>query len=172
MYRFTLRFGGGTLIQAAVDAAALRLMKEPRSERRRAVLIITDDYGVRTRREQSVVRDFWEADAILSGLIVRNAGVQALNTVGTILGPQNLLLRAGMKGIAAKTGGDTIQSGDAGAAFQESMHRIRSRYSLYYVQPEGKPGSTRSIRVELAGDATARFPAAHVRARTGYVVPK
>jgi VWFA-related protein len=168
----TLRFGGGTLIQAAVDAAALRLMKEPRGERRRAVLIITDNYGVRTRREQSVVRDYWEADAILSGLIVRNAGVLALNAVGTILGPQNLFLRAGMKGIAAKTGGDTIPSGDAGAAFQESMHRIRSRYSLYYAQPDGKPGSTRSIRVELAGDTATRFPGARVRARTGYVVPK
>ena len=33
-----LRFGGGTRIQDAVDAAALRLMHEPKSERRRAVL--------------------------------------------------------------------------------------------------------------------------------------
>src|SRR5205823_12798618 len=64
------RFGGGTLIQSAVDAAALRLMREPRSERRRAVLVITDNIGIRTRRELSVVRDFWEADALLSGLIV------------------------------------------------------------------------------------------------------
>jgi VWFA-related protein len=168
----SLRFGGGTLIQAAVDAAALRLMKEPKTERRRAVLIITDDYGVRTHREQTVVRDYWEADAILSGLIVHNAAGQALNTVGSILGPQNLILKAGMKGIAAKTGGDTIRSSDAGAAFQESMRRIRSRYSLYYVQPDGTPGSTRSIRVELAGDAATRYPGARVRARTGYVVPK
>jgi VWFA-related protein len=52
------RFGGGTLIQSSVDAAALRFVREPRSERRRAVLIITDNIGMRTRREQSVVRDF------------------------------------------------------------------------------------------------------------------
>jgi VWFA-related protein len=168
----TLRFGGGTLIQAAVDAAALRLMKEPKSEQRRAVLIITDDFGTRTRREQSVVRDFWEADAILSGLIVRYGAVQALHTAGIILGPQNLLIEAGMKGISAKTGGDTIRASDAGAAFQESMRRIRSRYSLYYAQPDGKPQTTRTIRVELAGDAAKRYPKARVRARTGYVVPK
>ncbi len=168
------RFAGGTWIRAAVDAAALRLMKETKREGRRAVLIITDDYGTHPKREQSVVRDFWEADAILSGLIVRSASVQTLRTAGTILAPEMLLLQAGsgMKGIAAKTGGDTVHASDAGVAFQESMRRIRSRYSLYYPQPEGKPQTTRSIRVELSGDAAKRYPNARVRARTGYVVPK
>jgi Ca-activated chloride channel homolog len=168
------RFAGGTWIRAAVDAAALRLMKEPKREGRRAVLIITDDYGTHKGREQSVVRDFWEADAILSGLIVRNPSLQSLHTAVAVLSPEMLLIYAGtgMKGIAAKTGGDTINASDAGAAFQESMRRIRSRYSLYYAQPEGRSETTRSIRVELAGDAAKRYPKALVRARTGYVVPK
>src|SRR5262249_15667968 len=67
-----LRFGGGTKIQSAVDDAALRFLHEQRTARRRAVLVITDNIGLRTRKESTVVRDFWEADAILSGLIVRN----------------------------------------------------------------------------------------------------
>jgi VWFA-related protein len=167
-----LRFGGGTRIQDAVDAAAHRFMHEPRSERRRAVLIVTDNMGVRTRREQSVVRDFWEADALLSGLVVSNKVFRTIHTVGAILGPQNLLMEAGMKGIAEKTGGDAIGAQDVGAAFQESMHRIRSRYSLYYAQPEGQPGSRRSIQVELTGEAARQHPKARVRARTGYVIPK
>jgi len=167
-----LQFGGGTLIQAAVDDAALRFQHEHRTERRRAVLIITDNIGMRTRREETVVRDFWEADALLSGLIVANPAYQALHTVGIVLGPQNLLMQAGMKGIAEKTGGDTIRSGDSGAAFQEAMHRIRSRYSLYYEQPEAKPGTRRTIHVELAGEAAKRNPKARVRARTGYLAPK
>ena len=165
------RFGGGTLIQSAVDAAALKFMDQPRNQRRRAVLIITDNMGMRTRREQSVVRDFWEADALLSGLIVGNPVFRTLHTVGIVLGPQNLLMQAGMKGIAAKTGGDAISSDDAGPAFQDAMHRIRSRYSLYYAQPQAKPGATRSIRVELANSAAQRFPKAKVRSRTGYIVP-
>ena len=165
------RFGGGTLIQAAVDDAALKFLHEPRNQRRRAVLIITDNMGIRTRREQTVVRDFWEADALLSGLIVSNPLYRTMHTVGIILGPQNLLIQAGMKGIAAKTGGDAISSDDAGPAFQDAMHRIRSRYSLYYAQPQAKPGVTRSIRVELANSAARRFPKARVRSRTGYVVP-
>jgi VWFA-related protein len=166
------RFGGGTMIQRAVDDAALHFKKEARGERRRAVLIITDNIGVRTKSEGSVVRDYWEADALLSGLIVPNTAFRALNTASTVMNPLHLAMSAGMKGIAEKTGGDAIDVKDAGAAFQESMHRIRSRYSLYYAQPEGKPGTMRTIRVELAGEAARQHPKARVRARTGYVVPK
>lgn len=162
-----LRFGGGTRIQGAVDDAALRFLHEKRTGRRRAVLVITDDVGMRTRREESVVRDFWEADALLSGLLVRNPVQVALMATS----PLTLAMSAGMKGIAAKTGGDTVHSDDPGAGFQEAMRRIRTRYSLYYPMPEGKPGTRRSVRVELAPAAAARFPKAKVRARMGYVVP-
>jgi len=166
-----LNFGGGTLIQAAVSDAAMRFRREPHTERRRAVLIITDNMGRRTRREASVVEEFWESDAILSGLIVRNPAYQAMRTVGIILGPQNLAMEAGMKGIAEKTGGDSLTANEPGPAFQEAMRRIRTRYSLYYALPEGKPGATRAIRVELAPAAAQLFPKSHVRARSGYVVP-
>src|SRR5579863_3345348 len=87
-----IRFGGGTFIQAAVDDAAQRFLHEKRTQRRRAVLIITDNIGTRTRREESVVRDFWEADALLSGLIVRNPSFQARRTVGIIMAPQTLAM--------------------------------------------------------------------------------
>jgi Ca-activated chloride channel homolog len=166
-----LQFGGGTKIQQAVDDAALRFMGEPKSQRRRAVLAITDNIGLRTRREQTIVRDFWEADALLSGLIIANKAMETIHTVGLVLGPQNLLTQAGMKGIAQKTGGDAIRAEDPGMAFREAMRRIRTRYSLYYVLPEDKPGKRRTIRVELAGDAAKEQPKARVRARTGYIVP-
>jgi VWFA-related protein len=166
-----LKFGGGTYIQNAVDDAALRLGKEPRTRRRRAVLIVTDDFGQRTRRESTVVRDFWEADALLTGLIVRSAAAHTMHTFNTVTHPYLVSLEVGIKGVAEKTGGDFIQAGDAGAAFQESMRRIRQRYSLYYAQPEGKPGSIRSVHVELQGEAAKQHPKAKVRARTGYQVP-
>jgi Ca-activated chloride channel homolog len=165
-----LTFGGGTMIQSAVDEAALRFLREQRNERRRAVLIITDNIGQRTRREASVVRDFWEADAILSGLIVSNKAFQALRTVGIIMGPQTLIMQAGMRGIATKTGGDTIAAADPSAAFPEAMSRIRRRYSIYYGLPAAKIGSRRTVRVELSKEAEKRYPKARVRARTGYIV--
>jgi VWFA-related protein len=166
-----LNFGGGTLIQAAVSDAAMRFRREPHTERRRAVLIVTDNMGRRTRREASVVEEFWESDAILSGLIVSNPAYQAMRTVGIILGPQNLAMQAGMKGIAEKTGGDSLTANEPGTAFEEAMRRIRTRYSLYYALPEAKPGVTRAIRVELAPAAAQRVPKCRVRARSGYVVP-
>ena len=166
------RFGGSTKIQASVDDTALRFLREPRGARRRAVLVITDNIGMRTRREQSVVRDFWEADALLSGLIVENKKFRTVHTIGLIMAPDAMLLEAGMKGIAEKTGGDAIRAEDPGAAFQESMHRIRTRYSLYYAQPGGRPGSRRSIRVELTADLAKQHPKAQVRARRGYVAPR
>jgi hypothetical protein len=135
------------------------------------VLIVTDNVGMRTRREETVVRDFWEADALLSGLIIRGVALQTAQTVTTVVAPQTLLLRAGMKGIAEKTGGDAIRSDDPGPAFQEMMHRIRSRYSLYYAMPPGKPGAARNIHVELSDQAQQRFPKARVRARHGYRIP-
>jgi len=166
-----VNFGGGTLIQAAVSDAAMRFRREPHTERRRAVLIVTDNMGRRTRREASVVEEFWESDAILSGLIVRNPTYQAMRTVGIILGPQNLAMEAGMKGIAEKTGGDSLTANEPGSAFAEAMRRIRTRYSLYYALPEAKPGVTRTNRVELTTAAAQRSPKSRVRARTGYVVP-
>jgi Ca-activated chloride channel family protein len=166
-----LKFGGGTFIQTAAEEAAKRLAREPRTARRRAVLIITDDFGQRTRRESNVVREFWEADAILTGLIVRSAAVQTFQTINTITHPYLMSFQVGVKGITEKTGGDFIRVDDPGPAFQESMHRIRTRYSLYYPLPEGKPGSKRSIHVELTEEAAKRYPKARVRSRTGYVVP-
>ena len=166
-----LRFGGGTFIQTAVDDAALRLAKEPRGNRRRAVLIVTDNFGQRTRQEKSVVRDFWEADAILTALVVRRKREEAMMGIAKITSPITLAMSVGVQGVAEKTGGDFVQADDAGTAFQDSMHRIRTRYSLYYPLPEGKPGTTRTIHVELTGDTAKRNPKARVRARTGYVVP-
>jgi VWFA-related protein len=167
-----LRFGGGTAILRAVDAAATRFLHEPRNERRRAVLIITDNVPSRKGVQRRVVHNYWEADALLSGLIVSNPIFQTMRTVHLTINPLNRIAEGGMKGVATKTGGDSITDKDSAAAFQESMHRIRSRYSLYYAQPEAKPGTTRSVRVELTGDAANQHPKARVRARTGYVVPK
>jgi hypothetical protein len=78
----------------------------------------------------------------------------------------------GIKGITEKTGGDFIHAGDPGSDFQESMRRIRTRYTLYYAVPEGaKPGSVRTIHTALSPEAAKRYPGARVRARTGYTVP-
>jgi VWFA-related protein len=166
------RFGGGTHLLAAVDDAAEYFLREPRTERRRAVLILTDNYGQRSRRVSTVVHHLWEADALLSGLIIRSAGETAVRTAMLVSSPLSILIQEGMASVAEKTGGDTIKADDPDDALRAAMRRIRLRYSLYYAMPEGKPGDQRQIKVELSPDAESHYPTARVRARKGYLVPE
>jgi VWFA-related protein len=156
-------FRFGSPIQKAVDDAARHFIGQPKTNRRRAVLVITDNQG--TNRDRAAVSDFWEADAVLAGLIVANG------TTRILLGPC-AFGRCGINGIAEQTGGDTLKADDAGTGFREMIHRLRRRYSLLYAMPQGKPGEQRKIKVELTGAASQRNPNAQIRARSGYIVPK
>ncbi|HEV8043460.1 MAG TPA: VWA domain-containing protein [Bryobacteraceae bacterium] len=165
------RFGGGTRLLAAVDDAAEYFLREPRTQRRRAILILTDNYGQRSRRGSTVVHHLWEADALLSGLIIRSPGETAVKTAMLVSSPLTILIQEGMAGVAEKTGGDTLKADDTDDALRDSMRRIRSRYSLYYDMPPGNPGEQRHVKVELSPDTLSRYPTAKVRARKGYLVP-
>jgi VWFA-related protein len=164
------KFGGSTHLLAGVDDAAKYFMEQPRNERRRAVLILTDNYGQRSRKGSTVVHRLWEADASLSGLIIRGSVEQAINTVAMAMNPLLLALREGMEGVADKTGGDTLKGSNTGEDFREMMRRIRQRYSLFYAVPQGKAGGQRMVRVELSSEALSRYPNARVRAPKGYVM--
>jgi Mg-chelatase subunit ChlD len=161
-----LRFGGGTRIQASADQVATRFMKQPRTSRRRAVIVFTDDVGQRSFHEGKITEHFWEADSLLCELIIRST----FTSVMSVLSPSS---HAGtISHIVDKTGGETVKAGDnAGANFQQMMQRIRRRYTLYYPMPAGKPGEHREIKVELTDAAKRRFPDSRVRARKGYLLP-
>ena len=77
-----------------------------------------------------------------------------------------------MLGVAAKTGGETVNADDPGHAFREMLHRMRMRYSIYYQMPAGKAGASREVLLQLSPRAKARYPAGQVLARRGYLIPK
>ena len=159
-------FGGGTYILDGVDEAAKYFQSQPGTERRRAVLAFTDDDGHGFKSQKSVTRDLWEADAILSGLIIGTPSVIQ------IAGPH---LTGGddyIEDVAAQTGGDVVRADPPGPAFRQMLLRMRKRYSLYYPMPPGKPGQVRRVTVELSPSAKSRHPDAAVLARKGYVVTK
>jgi VWFA-related protein len=149
-------------IQAAVGAAARQFLKQHAlnrqgPNRRRAIVVITDDQGTSVRL--SALRDLEEADAVVLGVIVSR-------------GPR--LLPFGYKGIrdfAIKTGGDMMNTRDAAEGVRETLNRLRMRYSLFYPLPPCSPGEKRTVHVELTGEAAATHPGAIVRARTGYLAP-
>jgi Ca-activated chloride channel family protein len=164
---------GGTHILRAVNDAAAYFLKEKRTERRRAVLIMTDNHGQPSGKRNTVIRALWEADALLCGLELRAAGESVLLGVRSVTSPAAAFMNMeNMTSVVEETGGDLIKGRDPGADFEEMIRRLRLRYMLVYAQPQGKPGEERRIKVELSEDAKKKTPQARVRARDGYYLPK
>lgn len=165
-------FTGGTRLLAAVDDVAKYLMKERKSQSRRAVIVITDDQGVRTRRESTVANRLWEADASLNGLIVSSGMQNFWKWYGRIAAPHvELTMKQGIGGVAEKTGGLLIRSGDAATRFPELLRHLRARPTLFYEMPAAPPGQQRKIRLEFTGEGRRAYPNVKLYARTGYRVP-
>jgi hypothetical protein len=146
-----MRFGGDWKPEKAAGDAALKFRGEPVTQRRRAVLLITDRIGARSPGDTAAIHDLWTSDAVLSALVLSGA-------------QQTRILQPGANAIADKTGGATIVAGPPGPSFQDSVRRLRRRYTLYYALPTATPGVERSIHVECTR------PDTQVRARTGYIV--
>jgi VWFA-related protein len=153
-----LQFGGGSNTgQAAIDAA-IRFRREPKSARRRAVLIVTDKAGSASPEAEAAVRSLWQNDVVLAELVLTGSKETRTDVRGS-------------NPIAQRTGGSTVIAGDPGATFQRSVRLLRRRYTLYYNLPGGIAGSERGIQVQLSPEAAKRYPGATLRARTGYTVP-
>jgi uncharacterized protein (DUF58 family) len=148
-------FKGCSHIQKSLADAAVPFRWQGPTTGRRAIVIVTDDAG--SQRYDNAVRSLWEVDAVVLGVIVNR--------------PKIIFDRYGIREIVQKTGGDSIATADAGEGLVEMIRRLRSRYSLYYSMPQGKPGSERKVKVELTPQVMREHPGAVVRARTGYVVP-
>jgi VWFA-related protein len=159
-----LRFGGGTLILAAIDKASEYFAKHADPQRRHAILILTDDDGQPSANEKTVVNHLWQSDILLCGLIIPTPMSQ--RGFGGRNGSEDML------GVALKTGGEAVDADDPGHTFREMLRRIRRRYSIYYATPSGKPGSTRRVDVDLSPQGRNRYPEAKVLARKGYLMPK
>jgi VWFA-related protein len=72
---------------------------------------------------------------------------------------------AGTAEIAHESGGDSMSVNDA-SALEETLARLRQRYTLYFNLPDGvKPGDERNIEVALTPSAGRRHTDAEVRYR-------
>lgn len=72
---------------------------------------------------------------------------------------------AGTSEIARDSGGDSMSVNDA-SALEDTLERLRQRYSLYFNLPDGvQPGQERNIEVDLSPEARRRFSDADVRYR-------
>ena len=159
--------GAGTAINAAVASAADYIRKSASPQGRRAILVLTDNLSLSYQfNDQQVTRALFEADTVLNAIVVGRAIRPGPPKPGVYQNPD--FTPADVFKLAEETGGEAVAADHAEVSFREMIERIRTRYSLSYHAPEGKPGTFRNIGVRLTGDAARRYPLAVVRARRGY----
>lgn len=146
----TQKFGGGSQVEKPAEDAAARFRGEPATKRKRAVLVITDKPG--GGNAAAAVRELWAQNAVLSELVITGGGATRMERAANAL--------------VDRTGGAVIAAGVAGEAFQQSVHYLRSGYTLYYALPgDGE----RRVQVGLSEEGARKWPGVRVRARSGYV---
>jgi VWFA-related protein len=162
----TQALGSGTAINAALLAAA-SYFRDETSQARRAILIVTDNLSLNYRiPDEQVIRDLYAADATLNAILIGKQRRPAPPKPGTYVNPD--FTPADVFKLADASGGEAVESRQAGESFALMIERIRSRYRLQYEAPPAESGQLRHIRVQLAPAARSRYPQALIRARAGY----
>jgi VWFA-related protein len=187
------RFNGGTDITRAMLDAADYIGQHGRRDARRAIVILTDDSTEFDRDDLGVGRALARANAVMCALIAPDAMPYARGRGGAgqggtwgggpgIGGPLGGIIfgrggggggrpgggggqhqSAGTSEIARDSGGDSMSVNDA-SALEQTLERLRQRYTLYFNLPEGAQGE-RDIEVDLSADARRRFSDADVHYR-------
>ena len=158
--------GSGTAINAAILAAAGNFRGET-ANARRAVLIVTDNLSLNYRiPDEQVIRELYAADATMNAILIGKQRRPEPPKPGVYINPD--FTPSDVFKLADATGGEALESRQAGESLELMIERIRSRYRLQYEAPPAEPGQLRHIRVQLAPAARNRYPQAAIRARTGY----
>lgn len=161
--------GAGTAINVAVSDAADYIRKKARPEGRRAILVLTDNLSLSDRfPDERVVKALYRADTVLNAMVVGRGIRPAAPKPGVYQNPD--FTPADVFKLAEETGGDAIKADHPEITFAEMIERIRTRYSLSYHAPGGRPGWFRRVTVRLTGEGYKKYPWADVRARRGYYV--
>jgi hypothetical protein len=152
--------------EALVEAA--KYMRTQQGKARRAILVVTDNEGIRRSvSNDEVVRALHAGDIVLSAILVGEnpasryapARYQAPNTAVP-----------DVQRFVAETGGEVITGAAPAAALQPVLKGLTTRYSFQYTAPPADEGTFRKIRVELTPEAAARNPGVSIKARSGYTV--
>ncbi len=165
------KFDGGTDIDGALIGAARHFRTDaaytgPDNQRRRAILIVTDNVAESRTTASRVTRSLWSADTTVSSLLILSPQANARQGFA----PTRAVNWSDVRPITYATGGDFMDWAPGTPALAQVLERIRQRYSLQYDAPPGKIGKERKVKVDLSPEARARYPQARVIARTGYLV--
>jgi VWFA-related protein len=156
-------FDGTTLLNTGAFGAATYLRHEPRKNARRAILMITDNLGWKSRSDRAVLNELWEADAVLNVVHLTDPRKETWR-----VRPWLFHGVADMRKFVDETGGEWLTPGGKPNYLLEALTRIRRRYLLTYRAAPGRSGEVRTIHVDLSPPTRSRMPDATVVARRGY----
>ncbi len=175
------------VLNAVPDTAKI-LAALPRPHGRRAVVMFGANagWGVTMQTHMGMAADLWNADTILSGVVIPTSWTRLLDdpnpyVIFGLMGIPEIPRFDSINDVAEYTGGEMIYTDDSGliratanpyVEMQRMIGRIRRRYRLYYDMPDAKAGARRRVEIALTPGAQALHPGARVVGRKGYVVPK
>jgi Ca-activated chloride channel homolog len=163
----------GTHIDEAVYEAAKYLLKASNPDRRRIIVIVTDNLSNQPpnlgHSETEAMQQLHASGAAVCGLVVGdfNAAVNEYKRKG-------LLLDDSIGGYLAETGGilSQIDKDDVTAKLASLIERLRSRYSLGYTPLNAKrDGKFRNIKLKVSPEVERRAGEVTIVARKGYYAP-
>jgi VWFA-related protein len=160
--------GSGTSTnEAVIDAAQLIAKRAPTG--RRAIVLVTDNGGLNYQvPNEQVYQELYNANTVVNAIAVGKAEKpkpRAPNANPDFT-PTDVFQ------LSETSGGEAIRAERADQTFPEMMERVRTRYALAYVAPEGVSKSFRRVRVDLTPEARKRLGGGvQVRVRKGYFVP-
>jgi Ca-activated chloride channel homolog len=172
----TIKAGGGTHIMDAVDEA-LRYMHQAAPDRRRAVILISDNLeGDSFTSVDRVVQTALENEAVVYSLKLTERQIPH-GMGGSILGlpipsiPVPSMSKDPLSTITKDTGGElfSVSSPFIDSAFSTAISRLRLRYTLGYAPDKNSgPGRYHAIEVRLASGFGKAGTDYTVLSRRGY----
>ncbi len=154
--------GGSTDIYRALMDAAKFL--GPSAPAPNVALVLTDNAARADTTEDAALRELWKDAVSVDGLVISSAPMWDDKMAASLAGTKLQDVRR----IASQTGGVVRQSPDVGSELPSMLERSRTRYTMYFRQPDAAPGTLRHMKVDLSPAARAKHPNAVVRSRTAY----
>jgi VWFA-related protein len=154
--------GGGTDIYHSLSDAAKYLGAGATAPN--VILILTDNAARGDTTEAATLRDLWNASASVDAMVVSSAPLWDEKISESLAGTKLQDVRR----IADQTGGVVRQTPEVETALRAMLEKSRTRYTLFFRQPDVAPGTLRHLKVDLSAMARAKYPAAVVRSRTAY----
>jgi hypothetical protein len=142
-------------LNSAIALTAHYLRDHARPDAASAIVILTDNDGIRGISDRATRDALWQTNVVLSGLLVKTNDPPK---------------KADVRPFIQASGGEIRFMDPNNVPLAELLRSLRAKYRIDYRVPGGTPKSIRNVSVELTPEAQARLGNVTLRVPGGYVV--